>query len=218
MAPTVFLDLDGTLTDPKAGITRSIRHALTALGREAPGEESLTWCIGPPLRESFREMLGGDGALAELALARYRERFAEIGIFENAVIPGIPEALDELAGQGCRLFLATAKPRVYAERIVTHFGFDRWLAGVFGAELDGRLGEKPALLAHALSATGARGGVMVGDRRHDVEGAAANGLRSVGVLWGYGDCDEFGGADRIVAAPAELAAAVAALSERRCET
>jgi len=192
---TVFLDLDGTLTDPKPGITRSIRHALIELGFDAPSEDDLTWCIGPPLLGSFAT-LTGDPSLAPRALALYRERFGEIGLYENRVYDGIPEMLDRLREAGCRLWLATSKPHVYASRITAHFGLDRWLDGVFGSELDGTRADKPALLAHALAETGAKAGrsVMLGDRKHDIEGAKANGLASVGAVWGYGGAEELAAA------------------------
>jgi len=215
----LFLDLDGTLTDPKDGITRSIRHALLGLGLNAPEEDELTWCIGPPLAESLTTLAGGDPALGARALALYRERFGTVGLYENAVYPGIPEALDALRASGARLFLATSKPHVYARRIVAHFGLDRWLDGLFGSELDGTRTQKPDLLAHALAETGGAGepATMIGDRRHDVEGARANGLAAIGVLWGYGGRDELtrAGADHLAAAPAELAALAALSMETR---
>lgn len=210
----IFLDLDGTLTDPKAGITRSIRHALTGLALPAPAEDDLTWCIGPPLIESLTALAGGDSALGARALVLYRERFGTVGLFENAVYPGIPEALQALRATGARLFLATSKPAVFAERIVCHFGLDAALDGVFGSGLDGSNIHKPDLLAHALARTGGAGGpaVMIGDRRHDVEGARANGLPAIGVLWGYGGPDELtrAGADHLAAAPPDLSALAAA--------
>jgi phosphoglycolate phosphatase len=183
----VFLDLDGTLTDPKPGITRSIRHALHTLGREAPPEDALTWCIGPPLLQSFVHLLG-DEALAGRALALYRERFAKTGLYENRVYAGVPEMLKRLRDAGFRLFLATSKPHVFASRITAHFGLDRWLDGAFGSELDGTRTDKTALLAHALEETGAEPGqaVMLGDREHDIIGARNNGVAGVGALWGYG--------------------------------
>lgn len=180
---TVFLDLDGTLTDPKPGITRSIRHALTSLGVDAPEEDALTWCIGPPLIRSFETLLG-DAGLAPRALALYRERFGTVGLYENRVFDGVPEMLERLRRAGCRLHLATSKPHVYARRIVAHFGLHEWVERVFGAELDGTRGEKTPLLAHALAETGARAhdAVMLGDREHDVIGATANGLPCIGAL------------------------------------
>ena len=114
---TLFFDLDGTLTDPKPGITRSIQYALRKLDRAVPSEDELTWCIGPPLRASLQKLLGGDD-LADQALALYRERFADIGLYENQVYPGIADILSGLASSRRRMFVATSKPHVYAERII----------------------------------------------------------------------------------------------------
>ncbi|MEM9735295.1 MAG: HAD family hydrolase [Pseudomonadota bacterium] len=213
MTTRIFLDLDGTLTDPKPGITRSIRHALTELGLEAPPEEALTWCIGPPLAESLTHLTGGDPERAAEALTLYRARFGEVGLFENAVCPGIIEAMMAMRATGAKLYLATSKPHVYATRIVAHFGLAPILDGVFGSELDGTRAQKPDLLAHALAETGGPGGVavMVGDRRHDIEGARANRIPALGVLWGYGGEAELrqARADALVETPGDLLGAIA---------
>lgn len=204
----VLLDLDGTLTDPAEGITRCIQHALGRLRRPVPEREQLLGWIGPPLQESFFEHLDGDDAMARRAVALYRERFGDVGLFENSLYPGIEAALDTLRTRDAALFVATSKPGVYAERIVSHFGLDRRLDGVFGSELDGRRTNKVELLAHALAVTGFDPveTVMVGDRRHDAEGARANGIHPVGVGWGYGSQRELmeAGVDEILWAPAEL--------------
>jgi phosphoglycolate phosphatase len=206
---TILLDLDGTLTDPREGITRCIQYALARLDRPVPEQDALLGCIGPPLHESFVDLLDGDRVLADRAVALYRERFGEVGLFENALYPGILDALDTLAEQGRRLFVATSKPTVYARRIVAHFGLDRRLDDVFGSELDGRRTDKSELLAHVLESTGSapRRTMMVGDRRHDVAGALANGLYPVGVLWGYGSRRELQGAGAadLLRSPGELA-------------
>ncbi len=118
---TIFFDLDGTLTNPKPGITRSIQYALKTLGQAVPDEDELTWCIGPPLHASLKKLTGTD-ALADRALLLYRERFADIGLFENEAYGGIEETLSVLAATSPRMFVATSKPAVYAERIVDHFG------------------------------------------------------------------------------------------------
>jgi len=214
MVRTVLLDLDGTLTDPFEGISRSIVHALDRLGRPAPEGAALRAWIGPPLRESFRRHLGDD-AEAERAVAHYRERYADVGLYENRVYDGIPAALVALAGAGATLVLATSKPRVFAERIVAHFGLAP-IAAVYGAELDGRLDDKSALIADIVRqrrlAPGAA--VMVGDRSHDVVGARSNGIAVAGVAWGYGSDEERARhpPDRVVAVPGDLPAAAAALA------
>jgi phosphoglycolate phosphatase len=202
----IFLDLDGTLTDPKIGITRSIQYALGALDQPVPAEQDLLWCIGPPLKTSFKTMLGSD-ALAERAVALYRERFSDIGIFENGVYDGIPELLAALAG-GPRLFVATSKPAVFAERIIAHFGMTSSFERVFGSGLDGAYAEKTELLKYGLEQSGLNGrrAVMVGDRSFDMVGAHHNRMTSVGVLYGYGSEAELrgAGAQHLCATPQDL--------------
>ncbi|MDP6705923.1 MAG: HAD family hydrolase [Alphaproteobacteria bacterium] len=204
---TVFFDLDGTLTDPMPGITGSIRYALDKLGIEAPAPSALTWCIGPPLQESFLKLVG-DEARAATALAYYRDRYGETGLYECRVYDGIPAVLESLVAAGRRLFVATSKPTVYARRVVAHFGLEPYFAAVFGAELDGVRSEKTALLGHALAATDTRpeNAVMIGDRSHDMIGARRNAMAAIGVLWGYGDRQELltAGAERLAATPEAL--------------
>jgi phosphoglycolate phosphatase len=142
---TIFFDIDGTLTDPKPGITRSIQYALDKLGQQTiPTEEQLTWCIGPPLRASFVKLLG-DEASADLAVAHYRERFSDIGLYENDVYAGVRDVLTALQQSGRRLFVATSKPHVYAERIIDHFELRRHFERVFGSELNGTRADKSDL-------------------------------------------------------------------------
>ena len=187
----IYFDLDGTLTDPKPGITRSIQYALRKLDREVPSEDELTWCIGPPLRASFATLLGDD-SLADRGVALYRERFADIGLYENAVYPDIEQVLTELARPGRRLFVATSKPAIYARRIVEHFGLARHFETVFGSELDGVRVHKTDLLAYAIEIAGTdpAKSIMIGDRSHDVVGAKHNGMSAIGVSYGYGSREE----------------------------
>ena len=202
-----FFDLDGTLTDPKIGITRSIQFALEALGRDIPPEAELVWCIGPPLLESFEKMLGERQSAAR-ALSLYRERFADKGLYENSLYGGIEDTLAALAAGRHRLFIATSKPTVYAERIVEHFDMGEYFERVFGSELDGTRADKTELLSHALEETGIapRRAIMIGDRSHDMIGARNNGMTAVGVLYGYGGKRELvaAGAQRIADTPREL--------------
>src|SRR5690349_13992733 len=147
----ILFDLDGTLTDPREGITRSIAYALERMGHAPPPLDDLTFAIGPPLRRSLATLIGDQTpAEVERALAFYRERFADVGLFENAPYDGIDETLGALANTGATLFVATSKPRVYAERIVHHFALDRHFAAVHGCELDGTREDKRDLLAHLL--------------------------------------------------------------------
>jgi phosphoglycolate phosphatase len=203
----IYFDLDGTLTDPKPGITRSIQYALRKLGREAPSEDALTWCIGPPLRASFVTLLGDDG-LADRGVAFYRERFADIGLYENAVYPDIEHVLAGLARPGRRLFVATSKPAVYAKRIIEHFKLAHHFETVFGSELDGTRVHKGELLAYAIdiARTDPARSIMIGDRSHDIVGAKQNAMDAMGVTYGYGSPEELidAGASHICATPRDI--------------
>ncbi len=204
---TIFFDLDGTLTDPKPGITGSIQYALQKLDLPVPTQDELAWCIGPPLRASFVTILGGE-RLADRAVALYRERFSDIGLYENSVYPDIEHVLATLHGSPRRLFVATSKPRVFAERIIDHFGLTGHFEHVFGSELDGTRVNKSELLAYAIETTGvdASQTLMIGDRSHDMVGAKNNGMRGIGVLYGYGSKDELieAGASHVCATPRAL--------------
>ncbi|HEB89813.1 MAG TPA: HAD family hydrolase [Deltaproteobacteria bacterium] len=207
MEPTVFFDLDGTLIDPKAGITGSIRHALERLGvAPVPSPDELTWCIGPPLLESLESLLDADRA--PLALRYYRERYGDLGIYECTLYPGIRDALSLVRGAGRRLYVASSKPGVYVERILDHFDLGGFFEGVFGSELDGTRTKKTDLLRFALERTGTKGtdAIMVGDRKHDIQGALHNAIVPIGVLYGYGTAEELAeaGAARIANTPADL--------------
>lgn len=206
---TIFLDLDGTLTDPKLGISRSFIHALEALGMAAPAADALDWVIGPALVDSFARLGVAD---PEAALAHYRARYTDKGLFENHVYPGIPEALQALKDAGHILHLATAKPHAYARRITAHFGLAPFLDHEFGPELDGRRNDKGELLAYALEQLGeaARTCVMVGDRHHDYNAARAVGMASIAVTWGYGNPEERTLAQVICTQPEDLLSAVTA--------
>lgn len=206
----VLFDLDGTLTDPFEGITASIRHALERMGRLAPTPAELRWCIGPPLHDSFPLLLGSAEPVDVAdAIRLYRERYIDVGKFENKLIDGISELLDELVDEGVALFVATSKPVAYARDILEHFDLMRRFLSLYGSGLDGTNAAKADLLKHLLTAENIAPAdtIMIGDRCHDIEGAKANGVRSVGVLWGYGDRAELeaAGADWIVERPEEIA-------------
>lgn len=199
---TIFFDLDGTLTDPKPGITGSIQYALEKLGRPVPTQDELAWCIGPPLRGSFATLIGEE--LADRGVELYRERFGDVGLFENSLYPDIKATLATLKPRA-RLFVATSKPHVFATRIVEHFGLSPYFEHVFGSELDGTRVHKYDLLAFALEQTGtdpARA-IMIGDRSHDIVGAKKNGIDGIGVLYGYGSREELleAGAVHLCATP-----------------
>jgi len=197
MIHNVFFDLDGTLTDPKDGITRCIQFALSRLGREAPSNDELLWCIGPPLKRSFSRLLeSDDNGLMDIALQYYRERFSEIGIYENSVYPEVATALQRIYAGGFRIFLATSKPTVFAIRILEHFDLTQFFHGIYGSELDGRLSDKADLVAHILKTEGLNPQVslMVGDRYHDIIGGKKNGVATAAVMYGYGSREEIEGA------------------------
>jgi phosphoglycolate phosphatase len=213
----ILFDLDGTLTDPREGITRCISHALERMGVAPPPLDALTFAIGPPLRASLAQLLGTDEpAAVERTLAFYRERFADVGLFENAPYAGIHDALAAIRGSGARLFVATSKPVVYAERIVRHFGLDAHFVEVHGCELDGTREDKRDLLAHVLPRHGIapQRAVMIGDRGVDMRAARHHGLHALGALWGYGSGAELEaeGAHRLCESPSQLPHALAALT------
>lgn len=215
----LLFDLDGTLTDPFVGITRSIDYAMAKLGRVAPAAADLRWCIGPPLRSSFCVLLDTeDGLVLDEAVRLYRERYTAVGKFENTLIDGIPAVLERLGMDGAYLSVATSKLKTYAGEIIDHFGLGRLFHAVHGSELDGRNSAKADLIGHILSVEGvdARRAVMIGDRSHDVFGAAAHGIPTVGVSWGYGEEGELdaAGARSVARSPADLIELTAAALNR----
>jgi phosphoglycolate phosphatase len=196
-----LFDLDGTLTDPKIGITKSFQYALSAYGIHEE-LDNLTKFIGPPLRESFRESYGFSDSDIELAVAKYREYFADTGIFENTIYPGIPETLRVLKDSGKTLAVATSKVISYTNRILMHFGLDGFFAFVSGDEMDGSLtkyGKRDIvrIALDALDLDRKLSVVMIGDRKHDIIAANENGIDSIGNTWGYGSRHELESAGAI---------------------
>jgi len=191
----ILFDLDGTLTDPKEGITRCVAYALEHFGIHEDNLDALTNFIGPPLVDSFQEFYGFDEEKALEAVAKYRERFAPIGVFENRVYPGIDSMLKALTDAGKILALATSKPWVFAEKILEKYELAPYFKVVVGAELDGRRNAKSEVIAEALSQLGITNEtlsrcIMVGDRRQDINGAKANAIDSLGVRIGYAEPGE----------------------------
>jgi phosphoglycolate phosphatase len=186
-AKHVFFDLDGTLTDPKEGITKSIAYALNKLGITPPSLDDLEWCIGPPLHKSFQKMLGDEQKTKD-AVAFYREYYSKTGIFENSLYQGIVEALDTLGKSGRTLYVATSKPKCFADKIIDHFKLNSHFKVVYGSELDGTRSDKAELISFILNQENivASDCVMIGDREHDLIGARKNQVRGIGVSWGYG--------------------------------
>jgi len=201
----VYFDLDGTLTDPFEGITKCILYALDKLGFPHPDDEYLHSCIGPPLCETFPDLVGE--ALTLKAIDLYRERFDELGWLENEPYDGIHQALAAIADTGVVLFVATSKPRIAAGRIIEHFEMRQYFEKVYGCELDGTRANKVDLLKFAVDENPQAGSrTMVGDRKHDLIGAIANDIRPIGVSYGYGSHEELdtAGATAIADSPAEI--------------
>ncbi|MBN6152281.1 HAD hydrolase-like protein [Xanthomonas sp. AmX2] len=205
---TLFFDLDGTLVDSEAGIVGSILHAFAQMALPAPPADVLRSWIGPPLRDSFHAHFDADPARVEQALALYRQRYDSQGWREHTVFPQIGAAVEALVAAGHRLAVVTSKNERFARRIVETLPFGAHFEQVVGASDDGQRRFKPDLIAEtlrrlSLQADGCR---MIGDRRMDIEGANHHGMRSIGVLWGFGSEDELraAGATQLAAQPAQL--------------
>lgn len=185
----LLFDLDGTLVDSRPGIIACIQHSLRENGMSVPPAENLSWCIGPPLRESFTKLVGEDSPrLFESVVQKYFDCYSASGIFECEIYPEIEDTLAILQAREHTLHVATSKVETYAKRIIEHFGLGRYFTSVNGSELDGTRANKAELIAHVLkqqhlSTTDA---VMIGDREHDMIGAKKNGIAAIGALWGYG--------------------------------
>ncbi|MEO7100355.1 MAG: HAD family hydrolase [Luteolibacter sp.] len=215
----LLFDLDGTLTDSRPGIITSIQYALAENGLNVPPAENLLWCIGPPILESFKKLVGAHADLFEPTVRTYRERYGSIGLFENSVYPDIENTLIELRELGHTLHVATSKATVYAQPIIDHFGLGKYFATVNGSELDGTRANKAQLIAHLLEREkiAPQDAVMIGDREHDMIGAKANGVTAIGVLWGYGTEDEQKetGAFTCVSSPLDLADIVSGIADNQ---
>jgi phosphoglycolate phosphatase len=203
----ILFDLDGTLTDPRVGIIACIRFALSKLDIPIKQDVNLESYIGPPLHDAFKELTGNEET-ARQAVSLYRERFSTLGLFENQVYQGIPECLDQLVGKVDSLHVATSKPTVYSEQIIDHFKLRQYFNKVYGSNLDGSLCDKTELIDHILSKEGLspQNTTMIGDRSFDMIGAKNNGLKTIGVLWGFGNKEELdnAGADNICHHPDEI--------------
>lgn len=207
----ILFDLDGTLTDPKVGITKSVQYALAKFGIEESDLDKLIPFIGPPLIESFQEIYALSKEQAKEAVGYYREYFTKAGMYENAIYPGIIELLAELRGAGKELLVATSKPTVYSEQIIEHFGMTPYFKAIVGSNLDGSRIHKDEVIAFALDALNniSRDEViMVGDRKHDIIGAQKNSIASIGVTYGYGSREELE-----QAGPTHMAVTVAELGK-----
>lgn len=205
----ILFDLDGTLTDPKEGITKSVQYALNKMGIREDDLDALCPFIGPPLAESFQKYYHMTEEESLKAVEYYREYFAAKGIFENEVYEDVPEMLEELQEAGRTLIVATSKPTDYAEKILEHFQLDDYFDFVAGATMDSSRVRKQDVIGYALEElelVDYSELVMVGDRRHDIEGAKEFEIPSIGVLYGYGSRKELAeaGADQLVRTVKEL--------------
>ncbi|MDO5422311.1 MAG: HAD family hydrolase [Eubacteriales bacterium] len=210
MKKYLLFDLDGTLTDPMEGITNSVAYALEFYGIHVEDRNTLTPFIGPPLKDSFMKYYGFPPEQAEEAIWKYREYFEKSGMFENAVIPGIPEALARLKDAGKVLITATSKPEIYAKKIMEKFGLSPYFTDICGADMEETRVRKADVIVYAMEKNGITDlaeTIMVGDREHDILGAKECGLKSVGVLFGYGSREELAqaGADFIAETVEEMA-------------
>lgn len=212
MKKYMLFDLDGTLTDPKVGITTCVQYALHSMGIEEPDLDKLIPFIGPPLKDSFMQFYDMDEDRAVQAIEKYRERFQDTGIFENEIYKGIPQMLEELQKRGVQLAVASSKPTVYVERILEHFQLRQYFRVVVGSELDGRRVNKNEIIHEALNKLFYYKPIqkelvyMIGDRKFDVDGAREHRIECVAVTYGYGSIEELkeAKADYIVRSVEEL--------------
>ncbi|GFI45039.1 5'-nucleotidase [Lachnospiraceae bacterium] len=199
-----LFDLDGTLTDPREGITKCVQYALRHFGIEEPDLTKLEYLIGPPLKDSFVRYYGFSQEQSREAIRKYRERFAPVGVLENKVFPGIPELLSHLKEKKMKLAVASSKPMVFIYQILQHFDIEKYFDVIVGSELDGTRDAKEEVVEEALRQLGVldmearerhRLCAMVGDRKFDIQGAKAHGLTGVGVRFGFalpGELEEEG--------------------------
>lgn len=189
----ILFDLDGTITDSGEGITKSVQYALKSFDINVEKLEDLNKFIGPPLKDSFKKYYNFDDEKAELGLRKYREYYAEKGIFENSLYEGIVEVLEVLKQNNKTIILATSKPEIYAKQILEYFKVDKYFTFVAGSDFEETRVKKGEVIKYALEEakiSDLSKVVMVGDREHDIIGAKENNIKSIGVLYGYGDVVE----------------------------
>jgi phosphoglycolate phosphatase len=191
--PFVLFDLDGTLSDPKIGITKSVQFALSRMGIKVENLDDLEPFIGPPLQQSFSDFYSFNETETQTAITYYRERFSEVGMYENTLYDHIPSLLDELKESGHTLAVATSKPTVFAEEIIKYFNIHHYFDLIAGSHLDGTRTAKTEIIQYILdhySQNPAEHFIMIGDRKHDIIGAHNTGIDSIGVTYGYGSKEE----------------------------
>ncbi len=208
----LFWDLDGTLTESGPGIKNCVKYALNFFGIDENDEEKLDLFIGPPLLDSFRNLYGFSEEKSREAIKKYRERFAEVGMFENSVYPNIIECLQSLKESGKKLYVATGKPEIYMFKILDHYGLSKFFEFAGGSDTDETRCHKWEIIDYVVrecSLEKARDNdeiLMIGDRKHDIIGAHKNNMKCCAVEWGYGSKDEFEEfkADFVISTPFEL--------------
>jgi len=209
--PLVMFDLDGTIIDSQSGIVTSLRTSLDELDVQLPHDHDFTWCIGASLWDIYAHYLATtDSQRLNEAVALYRKIYRSGPMYDYAMYDGIEAALDQLIQRGYKLVLATAKAREYAAEVVASSTFAPLIHHVYGSELDGTNVHKAQLIAHVLRSEGVApdAAIMIGDRHHDVDGAAANNVLGIGVTYGYGQPTEFAAAHAIIHHPRELPEAI----------
>lgn len=203
MKKYILFDLDGTLTDPMLGITKSVQYALNKFGIEIEDLNQLCKFIGPPLKDSFMEFYNFTEKDASKAITYFREYFSTKGLYENEVFDNIEDMLISLKEQNKSLIIATSKPTVFAEKILEHFNLKKYFDFISGSNLDNTRTKKADVIKYALEENGLTDIseiIMIGDREHDVIGAKSLGIECIGILHGYGSYDELSnsGAEYIV--------------------
>lgn len=200
----VLIDLDGTISDSSPGMLTGFRKVFDRFDMEQPSDESIRRHFGPPLAVTWREVYGMTDEQIVVGLEVYREYYHDVGMFENNLYDGIPELIKDLHGDGVTLSTATSKPEFSASRIIEHFGLREYFTFIGAADLAGTRDDKSAVIAHTLenlqASSQTHSIVMMGDRRHDVEGAREHGIDTIGVLWGYGTAEELSTAGAIALA------------------
>jgi len=213
MIENIFFDLDGTLTDSAEGIVGTVKFMLSELGLPIP-EEDLRWVVGPPFEESVAKLIGSsDTEKVKEAVGIYREKFVKEGLYQNKPYSGVEEVLKQLS-KDFTLFVATSKPTPQAKTILKHFGLDHYFKEIYGSGEHGERPEKSLILKSALEEHQLKAGtcLMIGDRKHDVEGATANGIEAISVTYGYGSYLEFKESRAVVNSPSEIVQKIATLT------